>query len=312
MNDFLDSHQGPWSLHLGPSSRTAGQSANAKTPLPPDSLIRKRSVPGRLHHEYRVERLRREPNEVIAQPQGPAGDLPQIPKVGILVPRMGIEEMLSSPGDALYPRTRQAVLRLFFTHPDRRFLQKEVIAQLGLGSGAVQRELDRLWRAHILERSVDGRQTYFQANAASPIFKELRGLVRKTFGVAHVLGEALQPIAHRIELAFVFGSVAKGTDKSASDVDLLVVSDGLTLSDLIPAIRPTEEELGREVNPSLYSTKEFRRKLAEGHNFLTSVVEGPKTFLIGGESELRRLAEIRLAESPQNQPRRDRRTRRHR
>jgi len=232
--------------------------------------------------------------------------------MGIIIPTMGIEDVLSNAGDALYPRTRQAVLRLFFTRPDRRFLQKEVIAQLGLGSGAVQRELDRLWRAQILERTVDGRQTYFQANTASPIFEELRGLVRKTFGVGQLLGEALQQIAPRIKLAFIFGSLAKGTEKSASDVDLLVVSDDITLSDLIPAIRPAEQELGREVNPSLYSTKEFRRKLAGGHNFLTSVVREPKAFLVGGESDLRELAEVRVAENPQDEPRRNRGARRHR
>lgn len=239
-------------------------------------------------------------------------DLRRIPKMGIIIPRMGIGDISSAVGDALYPRTRQAVLRLFFMHPDRRFLQKEVIAQLGIGSGAVQRELDRLWRAHILERTVDGRQTYFQANRTNVIFDELRGLVRKTFGVAHLLREALRPIAHRIELAFVFGSIARGTEKSVSDVDLLVVSDDITLSDLIPAIRPAEEELGREVNPSLYSSQEFRRKLAEGHNFLTTVIQEPKAFLVGGEGELRKLAEVRLAESPQDQPRRDRGTRRYR
>lgn len=225
---------------------------------------------------------------------------------------MGINDIVSNAGDALYPRTRQAVLRLFFTRPDQRFLQKEVIAQLGLGSGAVQRELDRLSRAQILERTVDGRQTYFQVNAASPIFEELRGLVRKTFGVAQLLAKALEGIAPRIKLAFLFGSVAKGTEKSESDVDLLVVSDDITLSDLIPAIRPAEEELGREVNPSMYSAKEFRRKLAEGHNFLTSVVQEPKAFLVGGERELRELAEVRVAQSAQDESRGNRGTRRHR
>jgi predicted nucleotidyltransferase len=232
--------------------------------------------------------------------------------MGILILKMGIEGILSNAGDALYPRARQAVLRLFFTRPDQRFLQKEVIGKLGIGSGAVQRELERLWRAQILERTVDGRQTYFQANAASPIFEELRGLVRKTFGVAHVLGEALQPIARRIKVAFIFGSIAKGTERSASDIDLLVVSDDITLSDLIPAIRPGEQQLGREVNPSLYSTKEFRRKLAEGHNFLTRVVEEPKAFLVGVDRDLRELAEVRLAESAQDEPRRNRGARRHR
>jgi len=97
---------------------------------------------------------------------------------------MGIRHAPNAIGEALYGRTRQAVLRLFFGQPDRRFLQKEVIQRIGLGSGAVQRELERLSRAELLVRTVEGRQTYFQANPRSPIFEELRGLVRKTFGLS--------------------------------------------------------------------------------------------------------------------------------
>ena len=142
--------------------------------------------------------------------------------MGIIDPRMGIKHAPNAIGEALYGRTRQAVLRLFFGQPDRRFLQKEVIQRIGLGSGAVQRELERLSRAELLVRTVEGRQTYFQANPRSPVFEELRGLVRKTFGLTYVLQEALEPIADRIDLAFVFGSVANGTEDSSSDVDLMV------------------------------------------------------------------------------------------
>src|SRR5207237_8323653 len=105
--------------------------------------------------------------------------LTMIPIMGIIDPRMGIRHAPNAIGEALYGRTRQAVLRLFFGQPDRRFLQKEVIQRIGLGSGAVQRELERLSRAELLVRTVEGRQTYFQANPRSPIFEELRGLVRK-------------------------------------------------------------------------------------------------------------------------------------
>lgn len=225
---------------------------------------------------------------------------------------MGIKPPSNSIGEALYGRTRQAVLRLFFGRPDQRFLQKEVIQQIGLGSGTVQRELERLSRAEILVRSVEGRQTYFQANPRNPVFEELRGLVRKTFGLTNVLRQALAPIASRIDLAFVFGSVASGTEKASSDVDLMVVSDDISLSDLIPAIREAEQVLGREVNPSLYREEEFRRKLAEGHNFLANVAEGQKLFVVGDEDEFGRLAEVRLDEGAQTESKRDRATRGHR
>src|SRR3989440_6856864 len=171
--------------------------------------------------------------------------LTMIPIMGIIDPKMGIRHAPNAIGEALYGRTRQAVLRLFFGQPDRRFLQKEVIQRIGLGSGAVQRELERLSRAELLVRTVEGRQTYFQANPRSPMFEELRGLVRKTFGLTYVLQEALLPIADRIDLAFVFGSVANGTENSSSDVDLMVISNSVLLSDSIPGIRDAEHELTR-------------------------------------------------------------------
>jgi len=221
---------------------------------------------------------------------------------------MGNKRLVTAIGEALYGKTRQAVLSLFFGQPDRRFLQKEVIKRIGLGSGTVQRELERLWRAEILVRTTEGRQTYYQANHRCPVFEELRGLVRKTFGVTQVLQQALEPIANRIDVAFIFGSVASGTERSESDLDLMVVANDVTLSDLIPAVRETERELGGEVNPSVYTPKEFSRRLAERQNFLSNVVEGPKLFLIGDEHELGRLAKVRLAEGAQDQPQRNHRT----
>jgi predicted nucleotidyltransferase len=220
---------------------------------------------------------------------------------------MGIK-LAGGIGEALYGRTRQAVLRLFFGRPDRRFLQKEAIQHIGLGSGTVRRELERLRKAEILIRSVEGRQTYFQANSQSPIFEELRGLVRKTFALTHVIHEALAPLATRIHLAFIFGSVASGTENSSSDVDLMVVSDTVSLSDLIPSIRHAADELGREVNPSLYSVEEFRRKLGEGQNFLATVVGGPKILVIGNEDELGALAEKWMAKTAQDESERNHRT----
>ena len=159
----------------------------------------------------------------------------------------------------------------------------------------MQRELARLSKAEIFLRTTEGRQNYYQANHLSPAFEELRGLVRKTFGATQVLQQALEPMANRIEVAFIFGSVASSTERSESDLDLLVIANDVTLSDLLPAIRKAEREFGREVNPSLYTPQEFSRRLAERQNFLSNVVEGPKLFLIGDEHELGRLAKVRLA-----------------
>ncbi len=154
---------------------------------------------------------------------------------------------------------------------------------------------------------MEGRQIYFQANRRCPIFEELHGIVRKTFGVARVLNEALTPLEDRIRVAFIFGSVAKGTETSMSDVDVMVVGEELSLSDIVSAIAQAQRVLGREINPSVYPTEEFYRKLAEGHHFISSVVAGEKIFLIGDEHELIRLAQIRVAQGAQDKPRRNRR-----
>jgi len=225
---------------------------------------------------------------------------------------MGMLDTHSGIADALYPRTRQAVLGLFFTHPGERYLQTDVIRRLGLGSGAVQRELERLSDAEILFRVKDGRQIYFGANQKSPIFAELRGIVQKTFGLTDVLRDALARLRPSIDVAFVFGSVASGKETSASDVDLMVISNQLSLSDLLDVTSNVQRQLGREVNPTIYRPNEFREKLTQGHHFLSSVMKTPKLFVIGDEVELRRLAEKRMALSAPDAAKRDPRSGRNR
>ena len=198
---------------------------------------------------------------------------------------------MSPIGETLFGQTRQRILALLFGHPGERFYQRRIIKAAGLGSGTVQRDLERLSRSGVITRSVEGRQVYFQANRQCPIFSELHGIVRKTFGVAQALKEALASIADRICVAFIFGSVAMGTETSMSDVDVLIVGDNLSLSEVVSAIAEAQHELGREINPSLYPTREFCRKLAEGQHFISNVVAGQKMFLIGDERELNRLAQ---------------------
>jgi predicted nucleotidyltransferase len=221
---------------------------------------------------------------------------------------MGTLLARNSLGEILFGQTRQRILALLFGHPDERFYQRRVIQAVGLGSGTVQRDLERLSRCGILTRSVEGRQVYFQANRQCPVFTELHGVVRKTFGVAQALQEALASVTRHIRLAFVFGSVATGMETSMSDIDVLVVGDNLSLAHVVPAIAETQRKLGREINPSVYPTGEFCRKLAEGQHFISNVVAGQKIFLIGNEHELTRLAQIRVAQGAQNKPARNRRT----
>lgn len=226
----------------------------------------------------------------------------------MIVPIMGPKAKRAGEELSLFGATRQAVLGLFFTHPDERFYQRQVIRLVGLGSGAVQRDLEHLTSMGILTREVEGRQTYFRANQNSPIYSELHSLVRKTFGVADVLRTALSPLAPQIRVAFVYGSIARGGERVGSDIDLMVVGDQPSLDPVVSALMDTQKELGREVNPSVYSTDEFCRKLSEKNHFLTSVLKGQKLFIIGNDRELERLEKERLAKRPSDKPARNRKS----
>ena len=236
------------------------------------------------------------------------------PITGTIVPIMGLQEAPSTVpiGAALFGATRQGLLRLLFGHADRRFYQRQIIRRIGLGSGTVQRDLEQLTRAGILTRTEEGRQTYYQVNRACPVFDELHGLIRKTFGIAQVLQNALRPLSGKARIAFIYGSIATGTETAASDVDVMVVGEHISMHDVVSVLAEVQRDLGREVNPSVYRTGEFCRKLAEGQHFLSSVVASPKIFLIGDESELAGLAKVRVAQGAQDEPAGNRRPARRR
>jgi predicted nucleotidyltransferase len=211
--------------------------------------------------------------------------LTQNPKKGIIEPNMGTITTSSSNSiaDALFSKVRQRVLAVLFGAPDRSFYTNEVIGLAQSGAGAVQRELAVLAGAGLLTVRKQGNQKHFQANPASPVFAELRGLVLKTMGLADVLRAALAPLAPQIEQAFVFGSIAKQQDTAASDVDLLVVSDTLGYGEVFGAMEVASQTLGRTVNPALYTAADFSARLQGDNAFINRVMQQPKIWLIGQE-----------------------------
>ncbi len=213
-----------------------------------------------------------------------------LPIMGILLPNMGSKTSPLVVVPPLFGKTRQALLSLLYTRADEAHLQENLIRLAALGRGTVQRELEFLVRAGVAHRMVRGRQVYFEANPDSPIYKELRGIIVKTAGVADTLRIALAPLAKRIRTAFIYGSVARGRERRSSDVDVLVIGD-VSFSETAEALTRTQDAIGREVNPSVYPPAEFRAKLAARNHFLVSVLKGEKIFLIGDERELGRLAE---------------------
>ena len=188
--------------------------------------------------------------------------------------------------DALFTNTQQRVLSLLFGQPGRAFSISELIQATGAGSGAVQREIARLAGSGLLGMDQIGNQKRYRANPDSPIHDELAAIVAKTFGLASPMREALAPLANRIEMAFVYGSVAKRSDTATSDIDLMIVSDKLTYADVVSALHPLAERLGREVNPTLYSRAELRKRHAAGNAFVERVLAQPKLWVIGGEDDL--------------------------
>lgn len=206
------------------------------------------------------------------------------------MPNMGIKRVAPSPGtslaDALFSRTKQRVLALLFGQSTRSFYATELIALAGSGSGAVQRELASLVQSGLVTVRAVGNQKHYQANAESPIFEELRGIAQKTVGLAEPLRQALAPLASEIIAAFVYGSVAKKTDTAGSDIDLMLLSDDLSYGDTFNALEAASSALGRTVNPTLLTRKEFKKRVKAQESFLTRVLAQPKVWIIGGESEL--------------------------
>src|SRR6266566_3069330 len=154
-----------------------------------------------------------------------------------------------SLADALFTKTQQRVLRVLFGQPERSYYASELIRDAGTGSGAAQRELARLEASGLIVARRIGHQKHYQANAVSPLFSELRNIVLKTVGLAEPLRHALKPVASGIRAAFVYGSVAKATYQASSDIDLMVVSDGLTYGDVFGVLQKVSRFLGRDVNP---------------------------------------------------------------
>ena len=200
----------------------------------------------------------------------------------------------------------QAILTQLYGHPDQEFYLRELARSTGTPPSSLQRDLAALTRAGIILRTGRGHQVYFRANRTCPVFEELRGLVVKTFGVVEILRDRLQPLTDRIESAFVHGSVARGEARAESDIDLLVIGK-VSSGDLIEALAPAQRQLGREINPTVFPPAEFAEKAQAGNHFLTTVLEEPKLFLIGGEDELEGLARQRGSAGAQAVKKRNRR-----
>lgn len=210
-----------------------------------------------------------------------------LPVLGTILPDMGIELGHSTRlADALFTPVQQRVLALIFGQPARSFRSSELIALADSGTGAVHRQLVRLAETGLVTITRVGNQKHYQANRDSPVFTELHGLVIKTMGLVGPLEKALTPFRERLDAAFVYGSIAKGTDTAQSDIDLMVICDDLAYSDLYDALQEAEATLQRRVQVSLATATEWKRKLTEGNPFFTKVQAQPKVLIFGSPNGL--------------------------
>ena len=189
--------------------------------------------------------------------------------------------------DVLFGTYRKKALSLLLLHPDTDYHVRELARLTGTAPGTLHKELAKLAATGLLLRKTQGNQVRYQANQQCPVFPELAGLLRKTTGAAEILATALEPLAP--PLALIFGSVASGTETASSDIDLLVIGD-IGFADVVRATHPAQAELGRDINPVVYSANEFKRRVDEQDPFVLDLLANPKIFLTGTTHDLSQLA----------------------
>ena len=214
-----------------------------------------------------------------------------MPNMGMIIPVLGSRTSLSrsrrkSLADALFTKTQQRVLRVLFGQPERSFYASELRRDAGSGTAAAHRALAQHEASALVMGRRGANPKHYLANAASPLFGELRSIVLKTVGLAEPLRDALKRLGTDIRAAFVYGSVAKSVDQAGSDIDLMVVSDTLSYGDLFGALDKLSRTLGRNVNPTVYSAAEFSKRAKNENAFVSRVLEGAKVWVIGTENDL--------------------------
>ena len=189
----------------------------------------------------------------------------------------------------LFPGYRRRVLALLLLRPEEALHGREIARRTGLPAGTLTRELKRLAEAGLLNQERRGNQILYSANRGSSIYTELAAILRKTSGIADVIAESLAPLSNRIDVAFIFGSVARGAETAGSDVDLLIVGS-IDFGAVVDALHPVQEQLSREINPKVFSAPEWNAKLKQKNPFVLEIVGKPKIFLLGTENDLTELS----------------------
>jgi len=192
---------------------------------------------------------------------------------------------MSTLGSFLFKDYRRRVLGLLLLHSDQRYHVREIARLTGTVAGTLHKELSKLSDVGILEKQAIGNQVFYRGNRDCPIFEELASILRKTSGMVEVLADVLEPVSAQIKVAFIFGSMASGSETSGSDIDILVIGD-VEYIHLVKALYSAQETLGREINPKLFNEQEWKKLLTTQDAFVKDVLAKPKLFIVGLKDEL--------------------------
>lgn len=192
--------------------------------------------------------------------------------------------------DVLFSGYRKRILGLLLLHPEQGYHVRELARLTNTSAGTLHKELSKLSDAGILQSKKMGNQQHYSANLQCPIFEELASIFRKTSGLADVIADALSSVKSQIQLAMVFGSVARGEEQANSDIDVMIIGD-ISFGDVVSLLHESQATLRREINPVVYSMDSFKTRVEKNDSFIKEIISKPKLFIIGSEHELRKFTE---------------------
>jgi predicted nucleotidyltransferase len=176
-------------------------------------------------------------------------------------------------------KAKRSLLKLFLTNPDRQFYTREIAKLTGEPLNAVRRELGYLEKAGLLRSHKEGNLKYFEVVKEFPLYPELKKIIYATIGIGDYLSNRLKD-SDSVELAFIYGSVAKDEETKKSDIDLFVVGE-VEEEDLQQLVSDIEREIGREINYTLMTKREFDERIKRGEPFLKRIEKEKKLMLKG-------------------------------
>ena len=169
------------------------------------------------------------------------------------------------------------MLGLLLLRPNDSLHVREIARLTGVPAGSLHRELRSLAEVGMLLRESVGNQVRYRANQNCPIYSVLAEIFRKTAGLADLLREALVPMSDRIRSAFLFGSIARHAETASSGVDLFVVGD-VSFTEVVMAVSPLHERLGREINPVVMTPEQFGTAHENEERFVNRILREPRLF----------------------------------